>query len=297
MTPEPKPYRPRPPARGGDRTPVRKPHPTGRPPGRRPAADAAPPRARPHAAEDEAKLCGLNACLAVFAKRPDDIVRAYVTQAQMKAAGEILSWCAAQHRAYHLVTSAEMDRITQSSHHEGICLLVKPPLRLTLEPLCIKLAAQTGPVCVLLLEGVTNPHNLGAILRVAANFGAAAVVQCGEPDALPRLSAAVCRTAEGAAEHVPLLQVSDACAAVERLRRCALEVVATSSHAPLSVYDRGMPARCLLLMGSEADGLSKELCAAADAVVAIPGSGWVESLNVACATAVLLAEFRRRHPA
>lgn len=189
-----------------------------------------------------------------------------------------------------------MDRITQSSHHEGICLLVKPPLHTTLEPLCMKLAAQTGPVCVLLLEGVTNPHNLGAILRVAAHFGAAAVVQGGEPDSLPRLSAAVCRTAEGAAEYMPLLQVGDARAAVDRLRRCALEVVATSSHASVSVYGRGMPARCLLLMGSEADGLSRELAEAADAVVAIPGTGWVESLNVACATAVLMAEFRRRHP-
>jgi len=231
----------------------------------------------------------------VFAKRPDDIVRAYVTQAQMTAAAELLRWCASQHRAYHIVTNDEMARITQSSHHEGICLLVKPPLRLALEQLCMRLAAQTGPVCVLLLDGVTNPHNLGAILRVAAHFGAAAVVQCGEAGTVPRLSAAVCRTAEGAAEHVPVVTVNAGPAAVERLRRCALEVVATSSHAPVSAYDRGVPSRCLLLLGSEATGLSKELTGSADALVAIPGSGWVESLNVACAAAVLLAEFRRRH--
>ncbi|NLF17195.1 MAG: rRNA methyltransferase [Lentisphaerae bacterium] len=238
----------------------------------------------------------MNACQAVFAKRPDDIVRAYVTEAQLGATAEILRWCALQRRAYHVISNSEMDRVTQSSHHEGICLLVKPPMRMTLEPLCMRLAAQTGPVCVLLLEGVTNPHNLGAILRVAAHFGAVAVVQSGDADALPRLSAAVCRTAEGAAEQIPVVQVGDARKAVERLRRCALEVVATSSHAELSVYQRGMPARCVLLLGSEAKGLSKELAECADAVVAIPGSGAVESLNVACATAVLMAEFRRRHP-
>ena len=248
------------------------------------------------AAQDEAKLCGLNACLAVFAKRPDDIVRAYVTQAQLAAAGDLLSWCAKQHRAYHMVTSEEMDRITQSSHHEGICLLVKPPLRITLEQLCIRLATQTGPVCVLLLEGVTNPHNFGAILRVAAHFGGAAVIQCGPEDALPRLSAAVCRTAEGAVEQMPVIQVGNARSAIERLRHCALQVVATSSHATTSVYARGMPRRCLLLLGSEAAGLSKELAEAADAVVSIPGTAWVESLNVACATAVLMAEFRRVQP-
>jgi TrmH RNA methyltransferase len=248
------------------------------------------------AAQDEAKLCGLNACLAVFAKRPDDIVRAYVTQAQLAAAGDLLSWCAKQHRAYHMVTNEEMDRITQSSHHEGICLLVKPPLRITLEQLCMRLATQTGPVCVLLLEGITNPHNFGAILRVAAHFGGAAVVQCGTEDAPPRLSAAVCRTAEGAAEQIAVIQVGDARSAVERLRRCALQVVATSSHATTSLYGRGMPRRCLLLLGSEAEGLSKGLAEVADAVVSIPGTNWVESLNVACATAVLMAEFRRTQP-
>ena len=267
------------------------------PPEPRPAERPEARRERPgSAAQDEAKLCGLNACLAVFAKRPDDIVRAYVTQAQLNAAGELLSWCAKQHRAYHMVTSEEMGRITQSSHHEGICLLVKPPLRLTLEQLCMRLATQTGPVCVLLLEGITNPHNFGAILRVAAHFGGAAVVQCGTEDAPPRLSAAVCRTAEGAAEQIPVVQVGDVRSAVERLRRCALQVVATSSHATTPIYARGMPRRCLLLLGSEADGLSKELAEAADIVVSVPGTGWVESLNVACATAVLMAEFRRVQP-
>jgi TrmH RNA methyltransferase len=232
----------------------------------------------------------------VFAKRPDDIIRAYVTQAQMAAAAELLRWCAAQHRAYHVVTNEEMARVTQSSHHEGICLLAKTPMRLTLEPLCMRLATQLGPVCVLLLEGVTNPHNLGAILRVAAHFGAAAVVQCGETGTVPRLSAAVCRTAEGAAEHVPVVTVKDGRSAIERLRRCALEVVASSSHAPVTLYARSLPRRCLLLLGSEAEGLSPELMAAADATVAIPGTGWVESLNVACAAAVFLAAFRRQAP-
>jgi RNA methyltransferase, TrmH family len=292
------------PAAGPFRGP--RPHPATRPAARpeppsqtAPLERRAPPPRGPagNAGAEEAKLCGLNACLAVFAKRPDDIVRAYVTQAQLAAASALLSWCAKQHRAYHVVTSEEMSRITQSSHHEGICLLVKPPLRITLEQLCMRLAAQTGPVCVLLLEGVTNPHNLGAILRVAAHFGATAVVQCGAEDAAPpRLSAAVCRTAEGAAEQVPVIQVRDARDAIERLRRCALAVLATSSHASTSLYGRGMPRRCLLLLGSEAEGLSETLVASADAQVSIPGTGWVESLNVACATAVLLGEFRRVQP-
>lgn len=254
------------------------------------------PDERDQAAAEEARLCGLGACLAVFAKRPEAIIRAYVTQAQLGAAAELLRWCAARRRAYHVVTSEEMGRITQSTHHEGICLVVKPPAPLGLEALCMRLAAQTGPMSVLLLEGVTNPHNLGAILRVAAHFGAAAVVQCGPRESVPRLSAAVCRTAEGAAEHVPVVNVRDGRAAVQRLRRCALEVVATSSHAGTTLYDRRMPPRCLVLLGSESEGLSPGLLAAADAVVAIPGTGTVESLNVACAAAVILAEFRRVTP-
>ena len=242
------------------------------------------------------KLCGINACLAACTHRRDDIIRVYLTKARLKQFGDVLSWCASTRRAYHVVANEELDKITQSTHHEGVCLLVRLREPLSLPRLCARLGGQTGPACVLLLEGVANPHNLGAVLRVAAHFGVSAVVHSDTANAALELSTALCRTAEGAAESVPMVRVPDAVRAVQALRRCSLEILGTSSHSEHSLYAGRMPSRCVVLLGSESGGLSEALAAEADRIVAVPGTGLVESLNVACAAAVVLGEFRRQHP-
>lgn len=242
------------------------------------------------------KFCGVNACRNLWNSRRDAIIRVYLNQARMPEFSDLLGWCAEKRLAYHIVTNEELRKITKSTHHEGICILASPPRMLTLEQLCSRLANRTGPVCVLLLERVGNPHNVGAILRVAAHFGAAAIVCCDPSDTPPTMSTALYRTAEGGAEHVAVVAARNAVKAVERLQRCALQTIATSSHAETSLHGASLPARCLLLLGSEADGLSERVMATARKTLAIPGTGWVESMNVACATSVLLNEYRRQHP-
>jgi TrmH RNA methyltransferase len=149
---------------------------------------------------------------------------------------------------------------------------------------------------VLVLENIGNPHNLGAILRTAAHFGAAGVLLAGDPKAMPRLSATVHRTAEGGLESVPVVRCRDTAGTAAALRRAGCAVVATSSRTGTSLYGTPPPARAAYLFGSEAEGLTPALCRQADACVRIPGTGAVESLNVACAAAVVLAEFRRVYP-
>ena len=241
------------------------------------------------------KIYGLSACLAVFENRRDAIIRAYVSQRQMKSCTALLQWCAQTRRAYHVVTSEELERITESCHHEGICLLAR---RLAGPDVNAFLAATGKRECaqsLVLLENITNPHNLGAIVRVAAHFGVAGVLMAGNAAELPTLSATVFRTAEGGMETVPVLRITDATRTVQELRGAGFVIVATSSHTGDSVYTTLLPPRSLLLFGSETDGLSPTLAQSADRHLTIPGSGAVESLNVACAAAAILGEYWRQH--
>jgi TrmH RNA methyltransferase len=240
------------------------------------------------------KVYGLNACLAVFANRREAIVRAYVTQRQLAACAELLQWCATTRRAYHVVTSEELERVTASCHHEGICLLVRRNDGLEVDAFLDAARQRQDTQVVLLLENIANPHNLGAIVRVAAHFGASAVLLAGNTADMPQLSAAAFRTAEGGMETVPVLRVADAARAVLELRRAGFAVTATSSHTGDAIYAAVMPPRCVLMFGSETDGLSRRLAQSADRCLTIPGSGAVESLNVACAAAAILGEHWRQ---
>lgn len=246
---------------------------------------------------DEIRVCGVNACRAVAETRRDSVIRAYVTETRLKAFGALLRWCAESRRAYHVVTEAELERVSQSRHHEGICLLVRQPAAPELPAFLASQTQATGPCCILLLEGIPNPHNLGAIVQVAAHFGVAGIILASDSGQTPSLSAAVHRRAEGGLEHVPVIPAPDALQAVNACRERGFTVLAITNQAAASLYAGELPPKVVFVLRSETDGLSKLLTRAADRAVAIPGSGAVENLNVACAAAVFLGEFRRLHPA
>jgi RNA methyltransferase, TrmH family len=247
---------------------------------------------------DEQKIYGVSACRAIYQTRSDDLVRAYVTPYRLKLFGGMLRWCAAHRLAYHIIEDADMERVTQSTHHEGVCLLVKERPQPRLEEWLEIVGEVDGPQCVLLLEHVGNPHNLGAILRVAAHFGAVGVLVTGPMTRQPQLPAAVYRTSEGGAEHVPVVSLGTPYDALDKLRKGGFGVLATSGRGRYNLYSTEfqLPKRCVLMLGSEERGLSPGLLAAADAVIAIPGTGQVESLNIACAAATFLGEYWRQHP-
>ena len=240
--------------------------------------------------EREIKIHGLNACLAVYTRRPEDIVRVWVTEATIPMVGDLLRGCARARVAYHVVPPEELEVITESRHHEGLCLLAR---RHAVELEAVLEDCGEAEV-VLVLDGVGNPHNLGAVLRSAAHFGARAVL-VGEGDV--RLGGAAARTAEGGAEWVALVRVGSLVAAVERLRAEGFRVVATSSHGERSLHEERLSGRVALLLGSEREGLSSRLLEASDAQVAIPGTGAVESLNVSVAAGGVLAAAGRQQRA
>ena len=152
-----------------------------------------------------------------------------------------------------------------------------------------------GPAVAIWLDGVGNPHNFGAILRSAAHFGVAALL-------LPQgsslaLSGAAARVAEGAAEHVPLVRLGEPAAAIDALRDAGFLLAATIVRNGMDLFSTGLPERLIYVMGAEGEGMDLKLAEACDARVSIPGTGAVESLNVAAATAVFLSQWRQQHEA
>nr|WP_119719113.1 TrmH family RNA methyltransferase [Lysobacter tabacisoli] len=260
-------------------------------PSRRDPRLAEPPVAEPAPTQrqTELRLYGLNAVHAVFARRPAAIRKVYLAEARIPALQPLLKWCVANRVGYRVVEPADLDKLAGSGHHEGVVVDV-----LRAEPASLSEWLRTlpdGPQCALWLDGVGNPHNFGAILRSAAHFGAGAVL-------LPKhstlaLSGAAARVAEGGAESVPLVRLGRSDNAMAQLRSSGFTLAATVVHGGRSVFAAGLGPRVVYVLGAEGEGMDRELVAACDQRVSIPGSGAVESLNVAAATAVLLAEWAR----
>ena len=242
--------------------------------------------------QDERRIYGLNACQSFFQRFPDRIIRAWLSEDAAKIHfGNLMKYLAKEKRAYHLADDRELEKVTQSEHHEGVCLLVQDFPLFTIEAFVATLPPGK-PVCLLALDGVSNPHNLGAIMRVAAHYGVSAILT-DQPQLLR--SGAAMRTAEGGATHIKVVGADNMVKALQYLKKCRFSVLATSSHESASVYELPMPEKTVLILGEEQKGVSGKLLQIADRRIAVSGTGWVESLNVSVATGILLSEFWRQH--
>lgn len=247
--------------------------------------------ARPHLGKDELRYHGHNACVALWEMRPKDVIRVYVDKSRSEDFAVLLEWCAKHKKAYHLVSPAELERLTDTVHHDGICMIAKERRPLRDNDLFRELDG--GRNLVLFLDGVGNPHNLGAILRTAAHFGIKFVA--GAADELPRISPAANRTAEGGAEHVSLVRVEDTERFFDRLKSQGFQVYAFElSEKAVPLYETRLAEKAVFVMGAEVTGLSGLVKELADTKVKIPGTGVIESLNVSVAAALAMAEFQRQ---
>lgn len=240
----------------------------------------------------ETKVLGANAVRALITSRIDDVIRVLLVEERVRDFRDLLRWCAAEKRAYRVVSSEELDRFAGSLHHEGICVLARERAPVALEDVLDWLAGEAGPLAVVILDGVQNPNNAGAILRSCAFFGAPFVIALGEA---PK-SSALARTAEGAAEVVELVATDlPPKSLFNELRKTGLKIVATAADARDSIFSPVLPARMALVLGAEDRGLSRAARQNADQTRAIPGTGDVESLNVSVACGIILAEHWRQH--
>lgn len=239
----------------------------------------------------EIKYYGFAACMAIWQTRPQDVIRIYLLDARTRECGAMLKWAAAQRLAYHVVGEEDLEKLTESIHHQGMCLLAREPAPFTWFHLLEELDDERRPVLLVYLDGVENPHNLGAILRTCAHFGVGYVL--GEAGKLPAASPSACRVAEGGAEYVKLIAVKDKLKALRDLKALGFELLTTAARGQ-SLYQHQFNKRSLIVMGAEGTGVTRALQTLAGKTLMIPGSGAVESLNVASAFSILTGEFVRQ---
>lgn len=242
----------------------------------------------------ELRMYGVNAVRAVFARRPEALRKLWLSEERVGDLRDVLKWCASHRVGYRIVPDEDLRKLAASSHHEGVVAdVVRAPMPRLDEWLS---ARPAGRDCALWLDGVGNPHNLGAILRSAAHFGVNALLiprgHAGEQPDL-QVSGAAARVAEGGAEAVTLVRLPPAREALSMLRNAGYTTAATLVEGGDDPFALDLSPRLVYVMGAEQAGMDRGLAAACDLRVSIPGTGAVESLNVASATAVLLAAWAR----
>ena len=189
-----------------------------------------------------------------------------------------------------IVSRQEIDSLSgQNAVHQGLALQVKPLPPKTLDEILENIP---NKAVILILDQVTDPHNIGAILRSAAAFDASAVII---PDACaPEESAVLAKSACGALEIVPLVRVTNLVRTMQQLKNAGFWCLGLDGYAKEYISDKKLPARTAFILGSEGDGMRRLTAENCDYTIKLPISDRMESLNVSNAAAVALYEFYRQ---
>jgi 23S rRNA (guanosine2251-2'-O)-methyltransferase len=183
-----------------------------------------------------------------------------------------------------------LDKMAGTSRHQGVVARVE----VVAMPHSLDEVVESieGPPLLLVLDGVTDPHNLGACLRVADGAGAHAIV--APKDHAVGVNATVAKVASGAAETVPYIMVTNLARTLNELKDFDIRVIGTSDDAEQTLYDLDLTGPIAFVLGSEGDGMRQLTRKTCDQLVRIPMAGAVESLNVSVAAGVCLFEALRQ---
>ena len=189
---------------------------------------------------------------------------------------------------------ARLQGLCGSPRHQGVVARVSaPPRSRSLDDTLDAVeAGGRGPALLLVLDGVTDPHNLGACLRAADGAGAHAVI--APKDHAVGLNATVAKVASGAADSVPYFMVTNLARTLGELKEREIRVVGTAGDAARSLYDTDLSGPLALVLGAEGKGMRQLTARHCDELVSLPMRGAVESLNVSVASAVCLYEALRQ---
>ncbi len=236
-------------------------------------------------------IFGFHAVLARMRADPASVMEIYLDENRKDARAHDLALAVEKAGVTLMrVPTKRLDGFYGGGRHQGVVAMVlEKPARESLEDL---LDSLKEPPLLLVLDGVTDPHNLGACLRVADAAGAHAVI--APKDRAAGISAAVSKVASGAAETVPYYMVTNLARTLDELKERNLWIVGADERAEKTLYEVELPEALAWVLGAEGEGmrrLTRERC---DLVVRIPMRGSVESLNVSVASGVCLFESRRR---
>lgn len=245
---------------------------------------------------DESFIFGLHAVRTMLQRRPERASLLVLLKGREDArTTELMRIAHAAGVRTEWKDARELERLAGNEHHQGVVLQIRAQGPLGEGALDELLDRHEGPPLLLILDGVQDPHNLGACLRTADAAGVAAVVV--PRDRAAGLSPTVRKVASGAAESVPLIQVTNLARTLKWLRERGIWIIGTDDEAAKSAYQVDLKGPLAIVLGAEGTGirrLTRENC---DDLVSLPMLGVVESLNVSVAAGVLLYEAVRQRSA
>ena len=186
----------------------------------------------------------------------------------------------------------ELDRLTHAATHQGIVALCLPAPIYQHKDLATLLQPLTNPPVVLVLDGIQDPHNLGACFRSADAAGVHAIV--APKDNAVSITPVVSKVASGAVETIPFVQVTNLVRAIEELKQLGLWIYGAAAEAEQTLYQTDFKVATALVLGAEGSGLRRLTKAHCDGLIKIPMQGSVSSLNVSVAAGICLFEVVRQ---
>jgi 23S rRNA (guanosine2251-2'-O)-methyltransferase len=236
-------------------------------------------------------LVGFHAVVSRLRQKPDTVSEIYVDAERNDGRARDLREMAKKAGVRVIpVDSKRLDGMSGGARHQGVVAQAEPlDMPQFIEDVLEELKE---PPLLLILDGVQDPHNLGACLRVADGAGAHAVI--APKDRSVGLTTAAIKVASGAAEAVPYIVVTNLARTMRDLKERGIWLVGTADDAPKTIFQEKLDGPLGLVMGAEGEGLRRLTRDSCDLLVSIPMAGSVESLNVSVASGVCLYEVRRR---
>jgi 23S rRNA (guanosine2251-2'-O)-methyltransferase len=240
---------------------------------------------------DTRLIHGFHAVTAKLRHAADDVREIYVAQGRQDArVRDLVKLAAAQGAKVLPLDNARLDALAGGQSHQGVVARIAAAQRhVTLDDV---LDGLTEPALLLVLDGVTDPHNLGACLRVADGAGAHAVV--APKDHACGLNATAIKVASGAADTVPYIMVTNLARTLRELKEREVWVIGAAGEADKDIYAIDQKVATAWVLGAEGEGLRRLTRETCDDLAKIPMFGAVESLNVSVASGICLYEAKRQ---
>ncbi|VVC76704.1 23S rRNA (guanosine-2'-O-)-methyltransferase RlmB [Aquicella siphonis] len=238
-------------------------------------------------------LFGLHAVEALLQNQPERVIRLCVYQdRQDKKLGELVAAAKRLGVPVDLVSRKELDRMTSEANHQGVAAFCTRARAYEESDLKRLLQSLGVPPLVLVLDGVQDPHNLGACFRSADAAGVHVII--APKDKAVGVTPIVSKVASGAAETVPFVQVTNLVRALEALKELGIWIYGASGDAAQSLYQTDLTGPAAIVLGAEGSGLRRLTREHCDMLLQIPMRGSVSSLNVSVAAGVFLFEAVRQ---
>ena len=220
-------------------------------------------------------------------------MRVFFSKERSHQLSKVKEWCHNHKLPYRKLDQESLNKVASSVHHEGYVMVVTPLKQPSVHE-WVK-AGLTKHQFVLALDRVENSHNVGAILRSCAYFGAEGLL-VGLGENATAVNSSAVRMAEGALEMVPLYECKSLPSILRELKAQGVFIAGADTSAKQSLYDTKLRYPCVMVVGNEKEGLSDAVKKRCDTLVCIPGAGDMESLNASVAAGILLGELSHKAP-